>query len=64
MEIHVDDVLVFRSENSEKRGRVSSIDGRLVKILEEGGTYNQIPYKNLMEMFESGFVRVANTIDL
>lgn len=58
MKIESGDILVFTPGNTIRKCRISSLDGRMVKFFEEDGTYNQMPYNSLMEMFREGCVRL------
>jgi len=58
MELYVDQRVVFTTKDGVKKARISSIDGKLVKLLEEDGTYKQMPYRNLLEMIKEGFASI------
>ncbi len=58
MELNYGDILVFTVGNSVRRSRVSKVDGKVVKLFEEDGSYRQVSYENLEKMIEEGFVTV------
>ncbi|MDD3705918.1 MAG: hypothetical protein PHC45_07645 [Clostridiaceae bacterium] len=58
MDIHSGDTLVFAVDNMTKRWRISKIDSKVVKIFEEDGSYRQMPYTYLIEMYERGYIKV------
>jgi len=58
MEVHNGDTLVFSVDNMKKKWKVSKVDNNIVKIFEEDGSYRQMPYTYLIEMFERGYIKV------
>lgn len=58
MNVHSGDTLVFAVDNMTRRWTVSKVDGNVVKIFEEDGSYRQMPYTYLVEMFERGYIKV------
>lgn len=58
MDIHSGDTLIFTVDNMKKTWRISKIDTNVVKIFEEDGTYRQMPYTYLIEMYERGYIKV------
>ncbi|NLK35045.1 MAG: hypothetical protein GX301_06300 [Gracilibacteraceae bacterium] len=58
MDINSGDTLVFAVDNMTKRWRISKVDSNVVKILEEDGTYRQMPYTYLIEMYERGYIKI------
>ena len=58
MDIHNGDTLVFAVDNMTKIWRISKVDNYIVKIFEEDGSYRQMPYTYLIEMYERGYIRV------
>jgi hypothetical protein len=38
--------------------RISKIDSKVVKIFEEDGSYRQMPYTYLVEMYERGYIKI------
>lgn len=58
MNIHSGDTLVFAVDNMTKKWRISKIDSNVVKIFEEDGSYRQMPYTYLVEMYERGYIKV------
>jgi hypothetical protein len=58
MDIHSGDTLVFAVDNMTKIWTVSKVDNNIVKIFEEDGSYRQMPYTYLIEMFERGYIKV------
>jgi len=58
MNLHSGDTLVFAVDNMTSIWTVSKVDGNVVKIFEEDGSYRQMPYTYLVEMFERGYIKV------
>ncbi len=58
MDIHSGDTLVFAVDNMTKIWTISKVDNKIVKIFEEDGSYRQMPYSYLIEMFERGYIKV------
>jgi len=58
MDIRSGDTLIFAIDNIKKTWRISKIDTNVVKIFEEDGTYRQMPYTYLIEMYERGYIKV------
>jgi hypothetical protein len=58
MNIHSGDTLVFAVDNLTKKWRISKVDNNIVKIFEEDGSYRQMPYTYLIEMYERGYIKV------
>ena len=58
MDIQSGDTLVFAVDNMTKRWRISKIDSNVVKIFEEDGSYRQMPYTYLIEMYERGYIKI------
>jgi len=58
MDIHNGDTLVFAVDNMTKIWTISKVDNKIVKIFEEDGSYRQMPYSYLIEMFERGYIKV------
>lgn len=63
MNVNSGDTLVFAVDNMTSIWTVSKVDGNVVKIFEEDGSYRQMPYTYLVEMFERGYIKVdAHTL--
>lgn len=58
MDVHSGDTLVFAVDSMTKKWTISKVDNNIVKIFEEDGSYRQMPYSYLVEMFERGYVKV------
>lgn len=58
MVIHSGDTLVFSVDNMKKKWKISKVDNNIVKIFEEDGSYRQVPYTYLIEMYERGYIKV------
>lgn len=58
MDVHSGDTLVFAVDNMTRIWTVSKVDGNVVKIFEQDGSYRQMPYTYLVEMLERGYVKV------
>ncbi len=55
MMVECGDVVVFNAQDKEYRSRVSKVDGHVVKLFEEDGSYRQMSMKNLEDMVRQGF---------
>ncbi len=49
------DIVVLRVLDKVHKSKVSKVDGNVVKLLEEKGSYRQMSTKSLEEMIENGF---------
>lgn len=58
MDIHSGDTLVFAVDDMTKKWTISRVDKNVVKIFEEDGSYRQMPYTYLIEMFERGYIKI------
>lgn len=58
MIIESGDIIVLNVSDKVYKTRVSKIDGNIVKLIEEDGTYRQMPLSNLKELVERGFAKV------
>jgi len=58
MKIESGDIIVLYVSDKIYKTRVSKIDGSIVKLIEEDGTYRQMPLNNLKELVERGFAKV------
>jgi hypothetical protein len=58
MVVHSGDTLVFSVDNMRKKWKISKVDNNTVKIYEEDGSYRQMPYTYLLEMFERGYIKI------
>jgi hypothetical protein len=58
MDVHSGDTLVFAVDNMKRIWTVSKVDGNVVKIFEQDGSYRQMPYTYLVEMLERGYIKV------
>ena len=58
LKIESGDIVVFKVSDKTYKSRISNIDGSLVKLIEENGTYRQMPIKNLQELLEKGYAYI------
>jgi hypothetical protein len=58
MDVRSGDTLVFAVDNMKRIWTVSKVDGNVVKIFEQDGSYRQMPYTYLVEMLERGYVKI------
>jgi len=58
MELRGGETIIFNLGDIKTKWRLSKIDGKLVKIFDENGTYNQMPYNNFIELLEKGFAEI------
>lgn len=58
MDIQSGDTLVFAVDNLTKKWKISKVDSNVVKIFEEDGSYRQMPYTYLIEMYERGYIKI------
>lgn len=58
MNVNSGDTLVFAVDNMTRIWTISKVDGNIVKIFEEDGSYRQMPYTYLVEMFERGYIKM------
>lgn len=49
-----DDILLITAGGQVTRCRVSKVDGNVVKLFDEAGSYRQMPYTVLVKMIEEG----------
>lgn len=64
MKIESGDIVVLKVLDRIYKSRVSKIDGNIVKLLEEDGTYRQMPLSNLQELVERGLAKVEKTLSI
>lgn len=58
MNLQCNDILVFKTPNGVFKSRVSKVDGNVIKLFEEDGSYRQMPIRDLQKMVEQGFARI------
>ena len=58
MELRGGETIIFNLGDIKAKWQLSKIDGKLVKIFDENGTYKQMPYDNFMELLEKGFAEI------
>jgi hypothetical protein len=58
MKLECDDIVVFETPGKIAKSRVSKVDGYVVKLFEEDGSYRQMSYKNLEDMVKQGFAHI------
>lgn len=58
MNLEYGDIIVIKLEDAEHKSKVSKVDGMVVKLLDEEGSYRQIATKDLEAMIEKGFAYV------
>jgi hypothetical protein len=54
MKLDEGDIIVFKTSDEDKMSVVSKVDGNLVKLFEDDGSYRQISIKDLEAMVETG----------
>jgi hypothetical protein len=58
MKIECNDIVVFKTPDSVFKSRVSKVDGNVIKLFEEDGSYRQMARRDLVQMVEKGFARI------
>lgn len=58
LRIECNDTVVFNVSDKMYKMRISKIDGNLLKLIGEDGTYRQMPVKNLEGMLENGYAYI------
>lgn len=58
LRIECNDTVVFNVSDKMYKMRISKIDGNLLKLIGEDGTYRQMPVKNLEDMLENGYAYI------
>jgi hypothetical protein len=58
MKLQCNDIVVFNTPDRVFRSRVSKVDGNVVKLFEEDGSYRQMSRRDLEQMVEQGFARI------
>ncbi len=61
MNLEYGDLIVIKVGNQEHRSKVSKVDGKVVKLLDENGSYRQMATKDLQEMVNKGFAYVEKS---
>lgn len=56
MKLECNDIVIFKTPNGVSRSRISKVDGHVVKLFEEDGSYRQMCRKDLEDMMDKGFV--------
>jgi len=56
--LQCNDILVFKTPDRVFKSRVSKVDGNVIKLFEEDGSYRQMPRRVLQKMVEQGFARI------
>jgi len=54
LKIESGNIVVYNVSDKTYKSRISKVDGSLVKLIEEDGTYRQMPIKNLEDLIENG----------
>ncbi len=62
MEIESNDIIVFKPGDNLFKSRVSKVDGNIVKLIDENGSYRQMSTNNLEDMIQSGFASIEKHI--
>lgn len=52
------DIVVLKASAKELKSKISKIDGNVVKLLEENGSYRQMSRNTLEEMIKNGFAYI------
>ncbi|MBZ2174442.1 hypothetical protein K8M07_04190 [Schnuerera sp. xch1] len=58
LDIENGDIVILKASDKIYRSRISKVDGNVVKLLDENGSYRQIPTKSLEDMINSGFASI------
>jgi len=58
MNLTYGDTIEIQAEGKVHRSKVSKVDGKVIKLLEENGTYRQMAAKDLEKMIAKGFAVV------
>lgn len=58
LDIESGDIVILKASDKIYRSRISKVDGNVVKLLDENGSYRQMPTKNLEDMINSGFASI------
>lgn len=58
MNLEYGDMIVIKVGDTEHKSKVSKVDGKVVKLLDEKGSYRQMAMKDLEEMINNGFAYV------
>jgi SOS-response transcriptional repressor LexA len=61
MNVEYGDVVVIKVGDREHRSKISKVDGKVVKLLDENGSYRQMAAKDLEEMINNGFAYVEKS---
>ena len=60
MRFQCNDIVVFRTPGSVFRSRVSKVDGNVIKLFDEDGSYRQMCRRDLEEMVKQGFACIES----
>ena len=63
MKIECNDLVVFTTPGGVSKSRVSTVDGSLIKLFEQDGSYRQMSRRNLEQMVEHGFAHIEKPAD-
>jgi len=55
------DTIVLKASDKEHRSKVSKVDGNVVKLLDENGSYRQMSMNNLEKMVKNGFAIIEKS---
>lgn len=58
MNLEYGDLIVIKVGDAEHKSKVSKVDGKVVKLLDEKGSYRQMATKDLEDMIKNGFAYV------
>lgn len=58
MKLRGGEVIEFQINNTSKRWRISKVDGNVVKIFDEEGSYMQMPYNDLERLINETKAKV------
>lgn len=56
------DVVVFKISDHVHKSKISKVDGNVVKLIDENGSYRQMSTTSLEDMVKSGFVSIEKHI--
>ncbi|MDD2573710.1 MAG: hypothetical protein WCS98_04760 [Bacillota bacterium] len=58
MKVECNDIVVFKTPDRVLKSRVSKVDGNVIKLFEEDGSYRQMSRRDLERMVEKGFAQI------
>lgn len=58
MNLEYGDYIVIKVGEVEHKSKISKVDGKVVKLLDDNGSYRQMATKDLEEMISNGFAYI------